>query len=365
METTPAIRKFQRKTRPSARGSSRTAQPLKERSAGFRPDGFLNHSFKPFSAVENRNYRETESEFFRSAKNLCELYQLALPEMAGLQFPQNVDYTYNYLCHSVEKLDKAQQCIIIRDEMHRATLATLQTYDTGRCIYYIPVRPLWRITQIAQQQPLAEMLLSVFAYLNQIVEIPYYRGNGSYLDCMYNTLEDWINEELDDDQEQEYRDDQNKDLKELTDAGEELYPLISNPFYLDNFETHIQNYQKAENRDLEAEAVAIAFLQLYRDYPQQSVYDNIHPDLFNPDEEERIRAWQYISFYWSGEDTLYEMLFEMVNNEFQEYGVTDEPMIIRLHDSPQTLPLNDLNFENRLFELMDKLCEILNRYDHD
>jgi len=54
-----------------------------------------------------------------------------------------------------------------------------------------------------------------------------------------------------------------------------------------------------------------------------------------------------------------------VNNEFQEYGVTDEPMIIRLYDSPQTLPLNDLNFETRLFELMDKLCEILNRYDHD
>jgi hypothetical protein len=116
---------------------------------------------------------------------------------------------------------------------------------------------------------------------------------------------------------------------------------------------------------LEAECLASQFLQLYLDYPQQSVYDNIHPDLFNPDEEERIRAWQYISFYWSGEDTLYEMLFEMVNNEFQEYGVTDEPMVIQLHDSPQTLPLNDLNFEKRLFELMDKLCEILNKYDHD
>jgi hypothetical protein len=365
METTPAIRKFQRKTRPSARCSSRTAQPAKERTAGFRPDGFLNHSFKPFSAVENRNYQETESEFFRSAKNLCELYHLTLPEMAGLQFPQNVDHTYNYLCHALEKLDKSQQCIIIRDETHRATLATLQTYDTGQCIYYIPVRPLWQIIQVARQQPLAEMLLSVFAYLNQIVGIPYYRGNGSYLDCMYNTLENWINEELDDDQEQEYRDGQNKDLKELTDAGEILYPLISNSFYLDNFETHIQNYQNAENRDLEMEAVAVAFLQLYRDYPQQSVYDNIHPDLFNPDEEDRITVGQYSSFFWSGEDTLYEMLFEMVNNEFQEYGVTDEPMVIQLYDSPQTLPLNDLNFEKRLFELMDKLCEILNKYDHD
>jgi len=60
METTPAIRKFQRKTRPSARCSSRTAQPLKERTAGCRPDGFLNHSFKPFSAVENVYYGDSD-----------------------------------------------------------------------------------------------------------------------------------------------------------------------------------------------------------------------------------------------------------------------------------------------------------------
>lgn len=365
METTPAIRHIQQKIRPSARCRRGTAQPVAQRTAGFRPDGFLNHSFKPFSAVENRNYRETESEFFRSAKNLCDLYQITLPEMAGLQFPQNVDYAYKYLCHSIEKMDKAQQCIIIRDETHRATLATLQTYDTGRCIYYIPVRPLWRMVQAAQQQPLAKMLLSVFAYLQQIAQVPYYRGDGLYLDCMYNILEDWINEELDDEQEQEYRDDQNDDLKELTHAGALLYPLISNPFYIDKFEAHIQNYHQSQNRDLEAEEVVAAFLQLYRDYPQQSVFDNIHPDLFNPDEEERIGAWQYISFYWSAEDTLYEMLFEMINNEFQEYGVTDEPMVIQLHDRPQALPLNDLNFEQRLFELMDKLCEILNRYDHD
>ena len=37
----------------------------------------------------------------------------------------------------------------------------------------------------------------------------------------------------------------------------------------------------------------------------------------------------------------------MVNNEFQEYGVTDEPMVIQLYDSQQTQPLNDLNFEKK------------------
>ena len=365
METTPTIRKIQHKTRPSARCGRGSAQLVEKRTAGLRPDGFLNYRFQPFSAVESRNFREMESEFFRSAKNLCELYKITLPEMAGLQFPQNVDYTYKYLCHSIEKLDKTQQCIIIRDEKHQATLATLKTYDTGQCMYYIPVRPLWRLTQVAQQQPLAEMLISVFAYLYQIADISYYRGNGSYLDCMYDMLGDWINEEENDEQEREYREEQNNDLNELTHAGALLRPIISQPFYLGNFEANIQNYRNSKNWDLKAECLASEFLQLYRDYPQQSLFENIHPDLFNPDEEERIRAWQYISFYWSGEDTLYEMLYEMVNNEFQEYGVTDEPTIIQLYDSPQSQPLNDLNFEKRLFELIDKLCEILNGYDHD
>jgi hypothetical protein len=321
----------------------------------------------PFWAVECRNYQQTEAEFFSSANYLCKLYNITLPDVAGLCFPQNVSATYAQVCKELKKKDNTAECIILRDEKHKATLATLKRYDTGQCLYYIPVRPVWRLVQTAEQQPLAEMFLSVFACLYQVAEIPFYRDNSSYLVYEYDMLDQWINEAQDegDNEEQAYRDEQSADLTELAEAGDQLLKFICRPYWLEQLETHISAYRRWENWDLETECLASAFLQLFKDYPKQSVFDHIRPDLFEPEETDRVRPNQYISFYWSGEDSLYEMLFEMINNEIQECGITDEPMIVQVFDSPQNQPLNDLNFEKRLFELIDQLCKILNPYEYD
>jgi len=59
------------------------------------------------------------------------------------------------------------------------------------------------------------------------------------------------------------------------------------------------------------------------------------------------------------------MIFDMVNSEFGECGVTDEPISIQLFDTPQISVQNDLDFEKRLFDLINRLCSILNQYDHE
>lgn len=210
------------------------------------------------------------------------------------------------------------------------------------------------------------MLLCVFAYLYQIAKLPYYTEYDSYLSGEYETLRNWIEEGDDEgEEEQQYRDEQLDVLHTMEHSGNRILTLIRENEHLIKWEENIKAYRESENWDLETESLADQFLRLYKEYPHRSVFDNIHDELVVPEETERIRAEQYISFYWSSNDCMQEMLFEMINNEFQECGVTDEPTSIQLFDTPEAKPMNDLDFEKRLFDLIDKLCGILNKYDHE
>jgi hypothetical protein len=366
METAPAIQQFHQKARPTAGRRRSTAQPGEERTAGHRANGFLKHRFLPFWAVQTRNYRQVEADFFRSLAGLCAVYELPVPDVSTIEFPQNVSTAYMQVKEALQVKDKGADCIIMKDGSHSATLAVLKRFNTGMCLYYIPVRPLWNLVQTAQQQPLAQMLLSVYAYLYQIAKVPCYADIDSYMSYQYETIHNWIDEADDEDEEEkQYRDEQNEILQTLNNAGNRLVTLIRDKECLINWEVNINAYRQSENYDLETAGIADELLTLFKEYPNRTVFDNIHEELVEPEETERVRMQQYLSFWWSNNDCFYDQIFDMVNNEFGECGVTDEPVSIQLFDTPQTSILNDLDFEKRLFDLIDKLCSILNQYDHE
>jgi len=366
METASAIQKFHPIARQAAGRRRSTAQPREERTAGHRTYGFLKHRFLPFWAVQARNYRQLEAEFFRSLANLCHVYEIREPDVSALDFPQNVTTAYMQVKESLKLKDKTADCIIMKDGSHSATLAVLKRFDTGMCLYYIPVRPLWNVVQTAQQQPLAQMLLSVYAYLYQVANVPYYAEQDCYMFYQYETMQNWIDEADDEDEEEKpYRDEQNEILQTLNDAGNRLLTIIREKDCLTNWEASITAYRQSGNWDLETESIASELLALYREYPNRTIFDNVHEELCEPEETERIRMEQYLSFWWSNNDCFYDMIFDMVNNEFGECGVTDEPVSIQLFDTPQISVLNDLDFEKRLFDLINRLCSILNQYDHE
>lgn len=366
METASAIQKFHAKARPTAGRRRGTAQQAKERTAGHRTNGFLKARFLPFWAIQAKNYRQVEAEFFRSLASLCNAYGLSEPDMSGIDFPMNVTTAYMRVKEALKLKDKTADCIIIKDDNHQATLAVLKRYDTGMCLYYIPVRPLWNLVQTAQQQPLAQVLLSVYAYLYQIAKVPYYTEDDSFVYYEYESLRNWIEErDEEDEEEQKYKETELEMIDTLDNAGNRLVTLIRNDDHLQNWEANIRAYRECGERDLETERVADEFLTLFKDYPQRTLFDNIHPELCTPEEPDRIRPEQYVSFYWSGNDCLTDILFESIDNQFQECGVTDEPISVQLFDSPQASVLNDLDFEERLFDLMDRLCKILIKHDHE
>ena len=70
---------------------------------------------------------------------------------------------------------------------------------------------------------------------------------------------------------------------------------------------------------------------------------------------------KYISFIADSKGWLYENIKDSINNEFNEYGVMEEPTISKQFDGSEITATN-LDFENRLFALLNDLCGLL--YDY-
>ena len=365
METAPAIRGIYTKVRPLARCKGSTAKPAKKRTKGTHRNGFLTHSFQPFLSLPFAHHGQGEREFFKSLENLCKLYKWQAPDTTGLPFPQNVSVVLEKL--SSQRFDGAS-CMLLQDKGCPAKLATVKTYNTNFCLYYIPVRPFWQMENEPSKQPYFELTRTLFAYLYQITGVPYFREPG-YLDNSYDSLENWIREIDDegneDEEEMDFRKRQFAEFDVLKTAGDALLADIKKPLDLAIWEKQVRECTTTDKQGRELREVADEFLKLAKDYPKRAIRDTMHYELYEQGEDYQIYWENYISFYWSGSDTLQEMLYEMVNNEFQEMGYQEEPIAIQWFDTPQEKPCHEFDFETKLFFLLDELTGILNDFDDE
>jgi hypothetical protein len=362
MENTAKFRRTCRQARPLAGRKRSKAQPLKKRTARLNGNGFLAHAFVPVWLYSG-NRAAIEKQFFASLSNYCQYYNVDLPETGGLTFPQN---TYG-AWEAVKNACGDKTCIILQDGKQQAVLATVETLDLSHCLFYVPVRPYWRLAQSAQNPSLAELIMCLYAYLHQQAGLPFYMDSGSYLDCEYDTLEQWISEVMceEDDEDNAYRKQQEADIYELRQAGAHIHRLIDNPEWLAKMEAVIMAFVADASNETGWIKLAGDFLELYRQYPKRTVNDNICTDLLCPGEQERITPAEYTGFYWSSKDSLCEDLMEMINNGFQEMPVMDEPMSVQTFDRPPEQSPKPFDFEDRLYDLIEDFRDLLNKYDHN
>lgn len=366
MENTAIIRQTGSGLRPSAGRRRGQAKSFAECTCGTGRDGFLNHQFLPVWGYEGNRGR-LEREYIHSLSNLCQYYQLPLPEMTEINFPQNIYCSWQTIAGLLKEIDPDLSCMIIQDRGKRATLATAKTYGLGQDLFYIPVRAYWNWACCAQQQHIAELVTVIFAYLYQVVGIPFYGDNGTFIGSQYDTLYQWMmdSEEDDDDENKAYREHQEDTLYELERAGNHILRLIQNPHQLKQLYSVVTGFHHRDKAELEWELLGIEFLQLYRRYPKRSLNDCTCPDLLFPDGDERISPEQYTGFYWSAYDCFADELDELINCTFQEIAVMDEPVSVQVFDKMPASPNEAFDFENRLFDLMERLKELLMQYDHE
>jgi hypothetical protein len=361
METASIIRQPRRAVRPLAGRKGSTAKPAKKRTAGAHGNGFLNHSFNPVWGVAFKDWRSAEREFFVSLENLCDLYGWTRPDVSGLSFPDNIAEAY--------KKVKAQQTPefdlevkICQDGEHTCCLATVKVFNTDYHLYYIPVRPLWKMKGVATETLPYDLLMAIFRYLYQVSGVPFFTEPGT-IDGNYDTIKNWLDEEQDE-EEEPYRERQKNELKALELAGNTLLTEIKEPFNLKELEKDFTRYQCSAKADACLVEAVYEIIKLIKDYPKRAIKETMHYE--DEDDDNQTIYWeQYVSFYWSGEDCLTETLFDMINNEFQEMGYQEEPVNNQWFDTPQEKQCHLFDYEPRLLSLIDRLAEILNDYDYE
>ncbi|WEA01764.1 hypothetical protein [Mucilaginibacter sp. SJ] len=193
MEDIRTVRNFRRETQQVARCRRNKAQLFKKRTTRNGTNGFLNHAFEPFWLFSG-NGEKAEEQFFRSLTHLCEHYDLLLPDVSGSAFPQNIYHAWKVTAERIKAIDKKLDLIILNDDTHEAVLATISNFDTGRTLYYIPVKPLWKWVNEPGHQAVAEVVTGIFAYLFQVVQIPMYTEYESFIGQQYRYIEDMIND---------------------------------------------------------------------------------------------------------------------------------------------------------------------------
>jgi hypothetical protein len=344
------------------RGAERQTQVS---ACGDATDGFLKVSFLPRPqqskmAKAGQESAKMQSDFYTSLASLTEHYHIVPIPTCHFEYPYNVALA---LWDLEEKLKKSvgnfSELRLLQDS-HRTYLLSEEKFNTGTTLYYIPTHPIYQMLKDPKYKKNAHLLLSVCTYLYHIVGIPHYREQGSYLYWLYEIHREWT--EQDEDREENGRYMREFDKSEL--IGDWLGQKIFSPMNLTFFEKRLNTFKCSDTFDNESMEVAKKAFDLYSDYPNESIFRNA--PLHDRDEDddmqsESIGMEKYISFISDTKGWLYECIEESINNEFNEYGSMDEPTILKPFDASELTSTN-LDFESRLFVLLDGLCELLYNY---
>ena len=360
MEFTPTVGAASGKARPSLRAGRIKRRKTKKRTDRFVGHAFLRHCFLPLVSdayQELDNQREIEKGFFLSAKHLCSLYGFGEMPTSTMPYPQNLAKGVDWLTAKLKATDSGLDLRLLQDERFPARLASLKTFSTGSTLFYLPIEPMLRMVKNTKTKGVGELLLSVYAYLFQIVRIAHFSQDYAYLGSIYGMLEDWwVNDEG-------YAEDEQERLAHvdffsaLWERGKISLMLMGGDEPLADFGHRVKSFVPSTKAQGNFHKTAEAFFELYTDYPKRSVGDNIFEPFGGDSEDYTIRTEQYLHFFWDFGQLVHDQFMECINAELNECSLMDEPVTLQYFDTPQKAVSHDQDFETRLFALLHELTD--------
>ncbi|WP_410219745.1 hypothetical protein [Pedobacter sp.] len=361
--TVGRVRQLATKTKgrkPSAKGQTEI------RTDSNVTNGILKCTFLPKlktaqSVQACKGTAKTERDFYKSLSKLAEHYGIEPMQTKDFGFPYNIALGMWDMEAKVNRTNINWDSFKLVQDSKKTFLVSEERYNTGTTLYYIPIVPLFRMLHDKGRKHNAHLLLSVCSYLYHIADIPYYRQQDSYLYWLYETHKDWVEQDEETEETECYR----NEIKRAEWIGDNIEQKLFNRINLTLFEQRLSQFKSRDTFDRECWQVACNAYALYTEYPNATIFRNApmpEQDPYNDDyDNEAITMEKYISFIADTKGWLYESLKDSINNEFNEYGILEEPTICKSFDGSE-ITQGNLDFENRLFALLDDLCTLL--YDY-
>jgi len=343
-------------------------KPSAERQAEIRTNsnatnGILKCTFLPKlkTAQSVKACQKTERDFYKSLSKLAEHYSIEPMQTQDFEFPYNITLAMWDIETKVKRTNINWDSFKLLQDSKKTFFVSEERYNVGTTLYYIPIVPLFQMLKDPKRKKTAQLLISVCSYLYHIADVPYYRQEDSYLYWLYETHKDWVEQDDETEEAEAYK----SELRNAEYIGDKIEQKLFNRINLKVFEQRLNRFKSLDTFDRECWQVAYNSFALFKEYPTASIFRNAPMHEEDPDndeyENEAIGMQKYISFIADTKGWLYENLSDSINNEFNEYGVMEEPTISKRFDGSE-ITGNNLDFENRLFAVLDDLCTVLNDY---
>ncbi|UKB78568.1 hypothetical protein [Chryseobacterium sp. MEBOG07] len=366
--TPPTVNRVRPMDETTKRCRRNQKRPKEVSSSKHAPNGFLKTTFLPKLKIEqsvqtDKESRKTERDFYKSLSRLAEHYQIQPVPIQDFEYPYNIALSISDIQQKLKNKVALWDSIQLVQEGTKTFLVSEERYNTCSNLYYIPVIPLFLMLKEKHKKQSAHLLLSVCSYLYHHADIPYYRQEDSYLNWQYEILADWIEQ---DEENAETIDtiETNNEIRQAQWIGDHMEQKLFNLKNLEVFKERLHQFQSKDDFERECFKVATKAHELYELYPEERFFRNAKATEWEHEDHENdniLTIEKYISFYAHHKGWLSSSLFEMVNNEFGEYGDIEEPVIKKCFDG-RPLISNSLDFEERLFTVLDDLIYLLSTY---
>ena len=346
---------------------TKRCKPSAERQAEIHTNsnatnGILKCTFLPKlkTAPSVQACQKTERDFYKSLSQLAEHYSIEPMQTHSFKFPYNVVLAMWDMEVKAKRTNINWDGFKLIQDSTKTYFTSEERYNTGTTLYYIPVVPLFKMLKDPKRKKTAQLLLSVCSYLYHIAQIQYYRQEESYLYWLYEMMNDWVEQDEETEETESYK----SELRNAEYIGDRIEQKLFNRTNLKVFKQRLNRFKSVDMFDKECWQVACNAFALCTEYPNATIFRNAtlpEKDPYEDDENEIIGMEKYISFIADTRGWLYESLSDTINNEFNEYGAMEEPTISKRFDGSE-IPTANLDFENRLFGLLNDLSGILYKY---
>ncbi len=363
METTSANNTLHQRPRQATRCTGSKAQPPTLRTATPASNGFLRHSFMPMyqPASELPSQTAVERDFFKSLSYLTKHYGIDLKTYRTLPYPFNVLMAEREANRKLKAKGRHRELMVVEQEDAHTCLVVKETLNHDFGLYYIPVMPIYDLWQNPQHLPCAELITAVCSYLYAEAGVDYYRDDDGYMFNNYEFLEEWIAERKEEADDEEDYNRQQYDYDNAKLQGDFIQEKMMVKGFRHSLDSLIKNFSAVSDFDKKCLKVAETALRLWQDYPDTSLYKHANMQDYEPDDydDNYIGMHEYISFIGSINDSISDDLKNMVNDDFNERNRYQEPEITTFFSKPQGHYTNELDYEERLLDLIDDLCTVL------
>jgi hypothetical protein len=352
--------------------SKRTGRQAAERTCADAAPYFLRHSFLPLCSVSQKALpynQEQETTYIQSLEKLTACYGIEAPEISAKPYPYNLLYSHWDAERKLRKLNPDLRLEVVM-EKGKILLATEDRLNTDHQVFYIPVKPLYLLSEsrVQQQRKAYAILLSVCAYLYHKAQVSYYRSVESYIYWQYEMLEEYLADCEDDWEGQSFLDNC-KAISEAKRYGDIMERKIYDYSNIRYFKQRLDSFAPASKWDRECLAIGRECYGLLEQYPDANLYSHIQhiKKDFNEDEEDDdedenyIYPEQYVSFVATTEDWLGETLIRTVSDELNNCWCIQEPTVKLLFDEKRESIDDSISYERRLFDLIGDLYNLLNQ----